>query len=321
MVALPGVVAAGGVSAMPFGEAKLIARAALAINGRPPASGEESLVYTPTAAGDYFRAMGIPLLKGRTFDATDTAVSRQVVVVSRNAAQRFWPGSDPIGSKVRFRFSGMSYDAEVIGVVSDVQHEGLDRPAPPELFIPYAQSGFRALTLVIRTAPGSPTTLQGMKEQIWALDPQQSIYHTATLDHLISRTLTNRRFSLFLLGGFALATLFLATAGVYGVMSFSTSQRTREFGVRLALGAKSRDIVGLVLSEGLKLAGFGVIVGIAVALPLTRLLRALLFGVTATDSVTFLTVGVGLVLVAAAACFVPARRALRVHPAQALRFD
>ncbi|HEX6316247.1 MAG TPA: ABC transporter permease, partial [Gemmatimonadaceae bacterium] len=320
MHALPGVVAAGGVSAMPFGEAKVIARAALAINGRPPASGEESLVYTTTVAGDYFRAMGIPLLEGRTFDATDTAVSRQVVLVSRKAAQRFWPGSDPIGSKVRFRFSGMSYDAEVIGVVNDVQHEALDRPAAPELFIPYAQSGFRALTLVIRTAPGSPTTLEALKEQIWTLDPQQSIYHAAPLDRLVSRTLVDRRFSLVLLGAFALATLLLATSGVYGVMSFSTSQRTREFGVRVALGAKRRDIMGLVLGEGLKLAGFGVIIGSAVALPLTRLLGALLYGVTATDAVTFVTVAVGLILVAAAACYVPARRALEVHPAEALRF-
>jgi putative ABC transport system permease protein len=321
MRALPGVVAVGGVSAMPFGEAKVIIRAPLAIAGRPSAPGEESLVYMTAVAGDYFRAMGVPLLKGRLFDETDTAASRQVVLVSRNAAQQFWPGSDPVGSKVRFRFTGVNYDAEVVGVVGEVRHDALDRPAAAELFLPYSQSGFRALTLVARTTPGSPATLQALKEQIWALDPLQSIFRTNTLDDLVSRTLVGRRFSLFLLGGFALATLLLTSAGVYGVMSFTTSQRTREFGVRMALGAERRDIVGLVLGEGLKLAGAGVIVGIVMALPLTHLLRALLFGVTATDPVTFLFVSIVLVLVAATACYVPASRALKVHPVEALRVD
>lgn len=321
MRALPGVVAAGGVSAMPFGEAKVIIRAPLAIAGRPPAPGEESLVYMTAVASHYFRAMGVPLLKGRLFDETDTAASRQVVLVSRNAARQFWPGSDPVGSKVRFRFTGVNYDAEVVGVVGEVRHDALDRPAAAELFLPYSQSGFRALTLVVRTTPGSPATLQALKEQIWALDPLQSIFRTNTLDDLVSRTLAGRRFSLFLLGGFALATLLLTSAGVYGVMSFTTSQRTREFGVRMALGAERRDIVGLVLGEGLKLAGAGVIVGIVMALPLTHLLRALLFGVTATDPVTFLCVSIVLVLVAATACYVPASRALKVHPVEALRVD
>ena len=319
--ALPGVVSAGGVTSMPFGEARVIARGPLAIAGRPSASGEDGLVYTTAVSGDYFRTMSVPLLKGRIFDATDTGASRQVVLVSRSAAQRFWPHSDPVGSKVQFRFSGTAYDAEVIGVVGDVQHEALDLPAPAEVFVPYSQSGFYGLTLVVRTAPGSPANLQALKEQIWALDPLQSIFNTSTLELLISKTLIGPRFNLFVLGGFALATLLLATAGVYGVMSFSTSQRTREFGVRMALGAARRDIVGLVLRDGLRLAGLGVIVGIGVALPLTRLLRAFLFGVTATDPVTFVFVALVLVLVAAAACYVPASRALKVDPVKALRFD
>jgi ABC-type antimicrobial peptide transport system permease subunit len=160
-----------------------------------------------------------------------------------------------------------------------------------------------------------------MKEQIWTIDPRQAIFRTATLDDWVSQSLTGRRFSLFLIGGFALATMLLATAGVYGVMSFTTSQRTREFGVRMALGAARRDIMRLVLGEGLQLAGLGVIVGIAVALPLTRLLHALLFGVTTSDPMTFLSVSLGLVLVAGAACYVPAKRALKVDPAEALRID
>jgi putative ABC transport system permease protein len=319
--ALPGVVAAGAVTSMPFGEARVIVRGPLTIAGRPPASGEEALAYTTGVSGDYFQAMGVPLLEGRLFDATDTAASRQVALVSRRAAQQFWRGSDPLGSKVRFRFYGKAYDAEVVGVVGDVRHEALDSPAAAEVFLPYAQSGSTGLAFVARTAPGSPANLQALKEQVWALDPLQSIYHTARLEHLISKTLIGRRFTLFVLGGIALATLLLALAGVYGVMSFSTSQRTREFGVRMALGAGHRDIVRLVLREGLTLSGAGVIVGVLVALPLTHLLRTLLFGVTATDPVTFLIVSLALVLVAGIACYLPVRRALKVHPVEALRFE
>ncbi len=318
---LPGVVSAGGVTAMPFGAAKVLVRAPIAIDGRAPAVGDQSFVYTTAVAGDYFKTMAVPLLKGRLFEAGDTASSRQVVLVSRNAAQQFWPGADPLGSRVRFRFAGMNYDAEVVGVVGEVRHEALDRPAAPELFVPYPQSGFYALTVVARTAPGSPTTLQALKEQIWAIDRRQSIFRTATLDDWVSQSLTGRRFSLFLIGGFAVATLILTAAGVYGVMSFTTSQRTREFGVRMALGAGRRDIVRLVLGEGLRLASIGVIIGIALALPSTRLLRALLFGVTSSDLLTFLSVSLALVLVTAAACYVPARRALEVQPTEALRFD
>ena len=318
MRALPGVVAAGGVSAMPFGEAKVTTRTVVAIDGRAP---EESRIFTTSVAGDYFRAMGIPLLKGRVFDASDIATSRQVALVSRSAAQQFWPGSNPIGSRVRGRLQNIDYDAEVVGVVGDVRHDALDRPADAELFLAYPQTGFYALTVVVRAASGSPTNLQSLKEQVWAIDPLQTIVHTAMLDHLVSRTLIGRRFSLFLLGGFALATLVLAAAGVYGLMSFSTSQRAREFGVRIALGAKRRDIVGLVVGEGLKLASIGVALGLLIALSMTRVLRALLFGVTTTDPMTFGFVSLVLFLIVAAACYIPASRALGVDPATSLRPD
>jgi putative ABC transport system permease protein len=318
---LPGVVAAGGVTSMPFGEARIIVRVPLAMPGRPPASGESGLVYATAISGDYLRAMNVPLVAGRIFAATDTARSRQVVLVSQSAARQFWPGSEPIGSKVQFRFAGASYDAEVVGVVGDVRHEALDRPAAAEVFVPYAQSGFYGLTLVVRTQAGSAVSLQTFKEQIWALDPLQSIFNAARLEYLVSKTLVGQRFNLFVLGGFALATLLLAVAGVYGVMSFFTSQRTREFGVRLALGAGRGDIVRLVLGEGLALTALGVIGGVMVALPSMKFLGTLLFGVEATDPATFLTVSAALVIVAAAACYLPASRAIKLDPSKALRLE
>jgi len=317
--ALPGVVAVGGASTIPFGQAKMALRSALAINGNAAGSEDASQVFTTAVSGEYFRAMGVPLLEGRLFDTTDTGASPRVVVVSRTAAQRFWPGLNPLGSRVRFQFAGTNYDAEVVGVVGEMKHDGLDRPARPEVFLPYSQSGFRTLTIVVRTAPGSLTSLQALKEQIWALDPLQTIFDAAMLDELVSWTLAGRRFMLFLFGGFAIATLLLATAGVYGVMSFSTGQRMPEFGVRIALGAKGRDIVGLVIRDGLRLAGIGVMAGLAAALPLSRLLRAFLFGVTASDPFTFVCVSLTLVVVTAAASYIPARRALKTNPVHALR--
>jgi putative ABC transport system permease protein len=321
MRALPGVVATGAVSAMPFGVAQVVARSPLAIDGRPAAIGEEAQVLTTSVAGDYFRVMGVPLLKGRLFEASDTADSRPVVLLSRKTAHTLWPGVDPIGSRVRFRISGADYDAEVVGVVGDLLHQALDRPAAAELFLPHAQSGFYALTVVVHTAPGSGPTLQTLKEQIWALDPLQTIRSTAAVEDWISRSLDNRRFSLFLLGGFALATLVLAAAGVYGVTSFTTGQRTREFGVRMTLGAKGRDIMRLVIGGGVKLAGFGVIIGALLAVPLTRLLQAFLFGVTPLDPLTFLSVGLAFAAITVGACYLPARRAVGVDPANALRLD
>jgi putative ABC transport system permease protein len=215
----------------------------------------------------------------------------------------------------------MPYEADVIGIVGDVHRVALDQPAAAELFVPYRQSGFYALTLVVRTAPGSQATLQVLKEQVWALDPRQPIFHTGMLDDLISQSLVGRRFSALLLGGFALATLILAAAGVYGVMSFATSQRTRELGVRIALGASRRDIVSLVLKDGLAPTAVGLIVGLAVALPLTRTLRSLLYETTVTDPLTYAAVSLAIAFVAAVASYLPARRALEIDPVQTLRVD
>ena len=175
------------------------------------------------------------------------------------------------------------------------------------------------MTYVVRTAPGSTTTLQMLKAQVWAIDPQQAFYRTATLDELVSRTLVGRRFTALMLTGFGIAALLLAAAGLYGVMSFSTSQRAREFGVRVAFGAQPGDILSMVVGEGLRLALAGIAAGVIAAVWFTRLLTGLLYGVSAVDPVTFAAVAAGILVVSAISCYVPARRAIRVDPLIALK--
>ena len=318
----PGVVAAGAVSSMPFGEAKILSdKLPFTIVGRAQGDGPAPLINIVPVAGDYFGAMRVPLLRGRPFDHTDSAQSPAVVLVSHSAAHQFWPDADPVGATVRFQLLGRRYEARVVGVVGDVRHDTLDRPARAELFLPHAQSGFGSMSVVVRTAPGSGVTIRTLKEQVWALDPALSIYSSGTLDHLVSRTLTGRRFNLFLLGSFAAATLLLASAGVFALVSFSTAERLREFAVRRALGARGADIVRLVLIQAVALVVIGVAIGVAIALPLTPMLRTLLFGVTTNDPATFVAVGVALVAIAAAACYLPARRAISVDPSLVLRRD
>jgi putative ABC transport system permease protein len=271
--ALPGVVAAGAVSAMPFIEANLNIRSAIAIDGRPaPPPGDDALVFSTIVAGDYFRAMSIPLERGRLIASTDRAESAKVAVVSRSAARKFWPGTDPIGSRVKVRFSGRLIETEIVGVVGDARHDALDRAPRPELFLPHPQVGFGSMTYVVRTVPGSPATMRAVKEQIWAVDPLQAFYRTATVEELVGRTLVGRRFLVVILSGFGLAALLLAAAGLYAVMSFSTGQRSREFGLRIALGARPAHILSMVVREGLGLAIAGIAIGVLASVLLTRLL-------------------------------------------------
>jgi putative ABC transport system permease protein len=319
---LPGISAAGAVCAMPFIEANMNIQGIVQIVGRPPAPpGDESRLFLNVAAGDYFQAMGISLMRGRLFNERDIKGSPQVVLISRTAARQQWPGSDPLGSKLKFRYHGTPFEAEVVGIVGDARHDALDQPARAELYVPHAQAPTGAMTFVVRSRQGSPVTMMDLKKQIWALDPLEPLYRTATLEELVDRTLVGRRFSLVLLVGFAGAALLLASAGLYGVLSSSTSHRTREFGVRIALGAGRREIVGLVIREGLLLAAIGLVIGLGGAIWLTTFLRSLLFGVTPTDPITFSAVAAGILVIALVSCYLPARRAVKVDPLIALRAE
>jgi putative ABC transport system permease protein len=262
--------------------------------------------------------MGIPLRAGRTFSEHDTRTSAPVALINDTLARQSWPNQNPIGQRVTPRFGG---SREIVGVVGDVRHGGLDRAARPEVFIPHAQSGTGSMTYVVRTASDSAPLMQRVKEEIWAVDRLQTFYATGVMEDLIDSSLVERRFTLTLLGLFAVVALFLAIVGLYGVVSLLTTQRTNEIGVRVALGASTRDILQLVVGHGIKLVLVGIAVGLFGAFLTTRLLTSLLFGVTPTDPSTFLFAGSILLIVAAGASLIPARRAARIDPLVALRYE
>jgi predicted permease len=322
MRAVPGVAYVGAVSAMPFIEANINIEAPFRVQGRTSLPDAEApMTFATVVAGDYFRAMSIPLIRGRLFDSGDREGPRMAFVISEALARKYWAGRDPVGALVDVTFSGRPVKGEVVGVVGEVRHEALDRPTRPELFMHHPQVPYGSMTFVVRSAPGAAVTLASLKQQVWAIDPQQPLYRIATLSELIDRTLVGRRFSLVLLASFAAVAMLLAVVGLYAVMSFTTAQRTREFGVRLALGATPCELARAVLSDGLRLAVFGIVAGLAGALAATRALGSMLYGVSPYDPATLATASVVLLALAGLSCWVPARRTIHADPVKSLRAD
>lgn len=327
--ALPGVRSAAAVSAFPFIEANIDVQQSFRVAGRSePRRGEAPNAFVAVATPDYFRTMGIPLLEGRALEPTDDAEAPPVAVVTEALARRQWPGESPVGQHVRFvddqdsdRRADDARWIEIVGVVGHVRHDGLDRDPRPELFLPQEQTNMGSMTFVARTDRDPAALLEPMRQAIWALDPLQTIYRSATLDELVSKSVAGRRFNLWLLGSFAAIALILAAVGIYGVVSYSTRTRAHEFGVRMALGAGTRDVVREAMSRGVRLATLGVALGLVGALGVTRALRGLLYGVSAADPLTFLAVALLLLGVALGATWFPARRATRVDPAVSLRVE
>jgi putative ABC transport system permease protein len=317
---LPGVRSAGAASLMPFGVADLNIRGSFTIEGRPkPAPADAPTTAVSIATPGYFPTLGVRLVRGRLLEPSDDGKAPRVALVSQALAQRFWPGADPIGSRLSLRWLGRDLAVEVVGIVGDLRHEGLDRAARPTLFLPHAQSPFGGMTFVVRTAGDPALVLDAAKQRIWAIDPLQTIYSASTVQAWIDRTLGERRFSMLLVSAFAGMALSLALVGLYGVMSFVTRQRAREIGVRRVLGAKPADILRLVLGRGLRLTLGGILLGLVGALAAGRLMQDLLFGVSPADAMSFGGVTVLIAVVSLAACLVPALRALRVDPASAMR--
>lgn len=320
--ALPGVTAAGAVSRMPFIEANIGIRSPLTVEGRPAVvPGQEAPVFLTIASHGYFQAMGIPLRAGRTFEDADRLDGAPVVVVNEALARRQWQGASPIGSRVNMRWHGRPITAEVVGIVGSALHRRLDRGPEPELFMSSEQAPYGSMTYVVRATSGASTLIAPVQRAVWSVDPQQSFYRTATLDELVAKSLSARRFLLLVLGAFASVALALAATGLYGLVSFLTARRTQEIGVRVALGARDSDIFRLVVGEGMALVGGGLGFGIVGGLVAGRLLEGALFGVSPADPGTGLVVLSTLAAVAFVACALPALRALRTDPVTALRSD
>ena len=264
----------------------------------------------------YFRTLGIPLLRGREFTAGD-AINQNTLLINEAMAKQFWPGSDPIGQKIVNR--DQANPLEIIGVVGDVKGAGLNAEARPEMYT--VPRGQWYAFLILRTGQEPSGMVSAVREQLAALDKSVPIYQVATMDQLLDRSLAPQRFNLFLLGLFAALALVLAAVGLYGVLSFAVSRRTHEIGIRLALGAHPIQILRLIVRQGMTLVAVGLSLGVIASVLLTRLMSSLLFGVSATDPLTFFSVALTLALVALLACYIPAHRAMRTDPMAALRYE
>ncbi len=312
--AIPGVGAVSAVSAIPTsGIGNSSSR--LQISGRPEL--EQERIFTRSAAVGYFEVMGVPLRGGRGFTDRDQAESPAVAVFNEAAVRKFFRDKDPLNQ--RFLFEGGETPIEIVGVVADIRHMSLESEPQPEVFLPFAQANTGVMTVVTR-AVSDPNPLVPLVEgKIWTIDPDQPVYRTMAMEERLDQGVAQPRFYASLIAIFALAALVLASIGLYGVISYSVSQRTREIGIRMALGAQDRDVLGLILRSGLTLVLVGLAVGLSGAFALTRLVRNLLYGVSPTDPFTFLWVPVLLALVALLACYLPARRAAALAPLLALR--
>ena len=321
IASVPGVDSVGAVSAMPFIEANINLETPLMIEGRAVAPGEEPSAFLTIATPGYFSTMQIPLRRGRLLTDRDTAKTAPVALVSQSLARRAWPGQDPLGQRIKFRYLGQVQPAEVVGVVGDVRHDALDRPGRPEIIAAHAQMPFGSMTFVARTRTQPEEIAAAMKEAIRSVDPLQAIYRAATAEELVSKSLVERKFILALLSGFALVAAVLAAIGIYGVISVATTQRTREFGVRMALGADRSEILGMVVREGAAIAGIGLLLGVVAVIVCRSAMERFLYGITPGDPITLVAVVGVLALVALAASIVPARRATKVDPLVALRAE
>jgi putative ABC transport system permease protein len=294
------------------------------IEGKPwPQGASEPLVPIVSTSPEYFTALGVPLLQGRGFNAADKEGSPPVVIINQTLAERYFAGETAIGR--RFKIGGADRTRnpwmEIVGVVGDVKYSGLDVKPEPAYYMPLAQGAWRAAYLVVRTPLNPAGLAPAIREQIWALDKDIPIAKVATMDRLLAESVAQPRFRTLLLGIFAALALVLASVGIYGVISYSVTQRTHEIGIRMALGAQARDVGKLVIREGVALALIGVTIGLAASLALTRLMESLLFEVSTTDQSIFAGVGALLIAVAVLACWIPARRASRVDPMVALRCE
>jgi putative ABC transport system permease protein len=298
-------------------------RTSFQIEGRPVAKSDESHTSIRAVTPNYFGTMRIPLLQGREFTERDDSKATKVLIVNQAFAQQFFPGENPIGKHILAGIAnaGEPPMREIIGVVGNVKFEDLTTEFSPESYIPYGQLQFGSVTIVVRSSKDPEGLAKPIASVVQSLDKDLPTYSPKTVEQYLDGTIAVPRFNTFLLAIFAALAMILTAVGLYGVISYTVAQRTHEIGIRMALGAQPGDMMRLVVSQGMTLALFGVAVGLVAALGLTRFLSSLLFGVSSTDPVSFAAVVAMLFAVVLLACYIPARRAMRVDPMVALRYE
>jgi putative ABC transport system permease protein len=315
--ALPTVQAVGAISFLPLSGSR--SASSFVVPGRPtPRKGEEPVGDMRAVTPGYFRAMGIPIVAGRPLSDADLSTTPAVAVVSETLARTFWPNESAVGKFIDYEWYKPQH-VEIVGVAGDVHHEGVDKQPLMEIYRPLPQFAYSRMTVVVRTTGDPSAVATPIRDAVRSIDRQQPVGRLEPLSTTVARALATSRLSTFLFGVFGVIGLVLASVGIYGVMSYGVTQRTREFGLRMALGARPSDVREMVVREGVMLALIGIGIGLGGALVLTRLMSTLLFAVKTTDPLTYAAIAAGLGAVALLACYLPARRATRVDPVIALR--
>jgi putative ABC transport system permease protein len=318
--AVPGVQSAGMILSLPLGGDSFNVGRGYIREGRPAVPEENGdATYLPITP-DYFKALQVPLISGRAFTDKDTAQSTKVLIVNETMARRLWPGESPLGRHVTI-WRDEKFPREIVGVVGETKGSLENEPAQ-QMYVPYAQdSTWSSLSVVIRTSGDPASFSSAIRNEVRAMDKGSPVYNVRTMNDVLATSVAPRRTPMLLLSAFAGAALMLAMMGIYGVTAYYVTQRTQEIGIRMALGAQMSDVLKLVLKSGLGLAVIGIGVGLIGAFILTRWMTTLLFGVKPTDLVTFVAVSACLWLTALLACYLPARRATKVDPLVALRYE
>jgi putative ABC transport system permease protein len=317
---IPGVKAATVASEVPFGDGGF--SDSFRVEGIPPQPGEIRFAEINNVDPAFFPTMNIPLRDGRLFSAQDGRDAPRAVIISEKLARRFWPNESPLGKHVQSGGENSTKPwATVVGVVGDIRYKWFDRDSNPSLYFPYQQSPRQSSYIAVRSAGDPRALIPAVRAGIASVDPDQPIYDLKTLDRVISESVVGLSYVAVMMGALGLIALVLAAVGVYGVMAYAVVERTHEFGVRLTLGAQPREILQLVLSRGLFLLGLGMLIGLPISYALARLLSSLIFGVSATDAGIFSAIAAFLGAIAVMACYIPARRAMRVDPMVALRYE
>jgi putative ABC transport system permease protein len=320
---LPGVQSASSVVPLPLSGDRFVI--SFQIEGREVAKKDEPSADIFMTGVGYFRTLGIPIVKGRDFETRDQYGSTPVVIINEEFARQFFPNEDPIGKRMRpglRMFEGEKPTfKEIVGVVGNIRNRTLSTPPEPNYYVPQTQVPFSQMTVVVKTTTDPKSVLSAVTKEVAAMDPELPLFGVKTMREYLASSVATPRFSTTLLSIFAGVALVLTLVGLYGVMSYSVAQRTNEIGIRLALGAQTRDVLVMIVKQGSKLILLGLVIGLAGAYALTRLISSLLFGVTTKDPLTFGAAAMLLALVAFLACYIPAWRATKVDPMDALRYE